>query len=75
MPPAKDLFDRTIDAGRRVSGVITDALALNRIWADNLHRLTVTIDVIHSILGVIFFNEDRRSSPVRAVGDGLYDTA
>jgi hypothetical protein len=35
----------------------------------------MAIDVIDSILGVIFFNEDRRSSPVLALGDRLDDTA
>src|SRR5271165_7525450 len=80
---AEDLLDRAGHIYLRVEGAVLRYTSpgaimvhlLHDVWADDIARATVTVDVVDAVLRVVFLDEDRRSGPNGAVADDIDKTA
>src|SRR5579872_2725682 len=70
----EDLLDCPSHVDLRVVSGVGDSSLLH-VWADDIGRGAVTVDMVDTILAVIFLDEDRRGGPYRAVGDDVDKTA
>ncbi len=66
----ENLLDRARHVDLREVGA-DGRTVLKDVGADDVARAAVAVDVVNAVLCVIFFDEDRRRRPHRAVADGV----
>ena len=74
---AEERFDRADNVDRGVESVVDERRGLRqrRILADDENDAAMGIDVVGSVLGVVFEDENGGIVPIGAVGDGVDDSA